>query len=61
MSSDAIHNDNPNASSPASADTSNSAPPARAASGTLVFALGAVTVAALIACGMLWQRVANMQ
>ncbi|CAM4291079.1 uroporphyrinogen-III C-methyltransferase [Comamonas aquatilis] len=61
MSSDSIHNDNPNASSPASADTSGSAPPARAASSTLVFALGAVTVAALIACGMLWQRVANMQ
>lgn len=62
MSSDSIHHDNPNASSPpASTDSFSSAAPARAASSTLVFALGAVTVAALIACGMLWQRVANMQ
>ena len=34
---------------------------ARPASPALVLALGAVAVAALIACGMLWQRLGNIQ
>ena len=67
MSSDAIHNDN-------SRPTSSTAPDALTAPGTqapgqtssnpssaLVFTLGGIAVAALMGCGILWQRVGNMQ
>lgn len=62
MSSDAIPTPDhkpadppPNLDRPAPANTGRGTPRA------LVLTLGAVAAAALIACGMLWQRVGNMQ
>ncbi|UUC92435.1 MULTISPECIES: uroporphyrinogen-III C-methyltransferase [Comamonas] len=62
MSSDAIPTSDkqpiappPSQDHPASAQTGRGAPTA------LVLTLGAVAAAALVACGMLWQRVGNMQ
>ena len=67
MSSDAIDNDNtrPNSSTaPDNLTAPNAQVPGQtihSQSGGLVFALGGIAVAALIGCGILWQRVGNMQ
>jgi uroporphyrin-3 C-methyltransferase len=59
MSSDAFHN--APQTSRTDAPPPPAAPSAQGASKALVFALGAVAVGTLLACGMLWQRVGNMQ
>lgn len=62
MSSDAIpHAEIPSAATPPSPEQSTAARPSKGAPAALVLTLGAVAVAALVACGMLWQRVGNMQ
>ena len=60
MSSDAIPTpDTPHQDLPPSPQTSAAA--GNGAPMPLVLTLGAVAIAALVACGMLWQRVGNMQ
>lgn len=62
MSSDAIPTSDkqPTASSP-SQESSAPAQTGRGVPTALVLTLGVVAAAALVACGMLWQRVGNMQ
>lgn len=62
MSSDAIPTtDNQPSAPPPSQDHSAPTQTGRSAPMALVLTLGAVAAAALVACGMLWQRVGNMQ
>ena len=62
MSSDAIpHAENPSTAIPPHTEQPPSASTGKGAPPVLVLTLGAVAVAALVACGMLWQRVGNMQ
>lgn len=62
MSSDAIPtSDNHPSAAPPSQDSSAPAQTGRGVPTALVLTLGAVAAAALVACGMLWQRVGNMQ